>query len=139
VTYRCGLIEEATVSARALLRHGDRLFASAPVPWLKIVDAAGVGELATCPHLAGVESLDLSNNRLMDREIAPILTEQPWVRLAELNLRGNRSGVATLAALASAPRLARLRHIDLSHIDVVLYRNGDIAAVRERFGEGLIV
>jgi uncharacterized protein (TIGR02996 family) len=108
VHFRRGFVEGVTVGARNLLDSAEKLFSLAPVRYLKVLrlnQTAGAAEaIAQLPQLGGVEELDLG---------------------------GNRSGGAKVAALLRSPHLGRVRRLDLteSGLDGVAYRRLAEAAV----------
>jgi uncharacterized protein (TIGR02996 family) len=74
---------------------------------------AAVAEAA--PRLPGLENLDLTENRLEDDHLVPLLGSTLMAQLKQLRLAFyNPIGNATLERLAAAPSLARLAHLDMS-------------------------
>ena len=111
--YRRGFVEEATLSAPHFLKVASALFARAPILDLVLRDVKGhAAALFASPHLARIRSLDLSDNKLGDAEIA-ILARSPHLsRLRWLSLYFNSvsdTGVEALAASATLPALRFVR------------------------------
>jgi uncharacterized protein (TIGR02996 family) len=113
--YRRGFVEGAGMPAFAFLSQAATLFRSGPLRELKLYQAAAVvHDLAGCPYLARVRSLDLESNDLGDADLE-VLTSSPHLgELSTLLLWCNRVGDAGVRALlgGSLPRLVRL---DLSN------------------------
>src|SRR5262249_35640971 len=83
---------------------------------LGLVDCGLTGDavatLCRLPALHGLAWLDLSKNDLGDAG-ALAIAAAPWERLAGLRLYNARVRPEGMRALAAAPSLARLRHLDL--------------------------
>jgi uncharacterized protein (TIGR02996 family) len=113
--YRRGFVEGAGMPASAFLSQAAALFRSGPVRELKLYQAgAVVHDLAGCPYLGRVRTLDLESNDLGDTDLE-VLTSSPHLgELSTLLLWSNRVGDAGARALlgGSLPRLVRL---DLSN------------------------
>jgi uncharacterized protein (TIGR02996 family) len=122
--YRRGFVEGVGLPASAFLGHAAALFRAGPVRELKLYGGDAVmPELAACPWLARLRTLDLERNDLGDADVEALALSPHLGGLTTLLLWSNRIGDAGLAALAAAapPRLERL---DLSDNTV-----GDAGAV----------
>ena len=124
-TYRRGFIEEISVWAgRLLAPAGRRLFGRYPIRHLRLLrgsersgDPYNVPELADCPYLCRLRSLDLHGNRLESRDVCAWVVSPHLTSLTALNLSHNWFGDSGLRALAEAPFLAGLTHLDIRHND----------------------
>lgn len=140
--FRRGFVEEITISAAALLAHGEEVFDRAPVRLLRVIGARavldrlvrwplldrlaalhltgaqlgddGVTTLAACRHLANLRTLRLGANAISDAGVEA-LADSPWLENVEtLVLRGNLIGDAGLLALATTHPFGKLKTLDLS-------------------------
>jgi uncharacterized protein (TIGR02996 family) len=140
-TFRRGFLDAVVLTARPFLDNGGELFRRHPVRQVAFVqedgtpvDHAAVPELAACPHLAHVRSLDATACRPDEPYFGMYDGGHPgaaWcsalagarhvTRLEELLLdSGLRNGpdattVEAFAALASAAHLRTLRRLSLAH------------------------
>lgn len=99
----------ADLSGRAFLAHGcdgDAVRLVAVQPF--------VGELARCPHLAGVRRLDLSGNRIGVDGVRALAGSPYLAGLRELDLSGNDLGPDGAAVLAAAPWFRQLTGVSLA-------------------------
>jgi uncharacterized protein (TIGR02996 family) len=112
-----GLLEWLCVDSEVLLRHGEELFALAPLRALDLYNPAEAGlRLGSCRVLRWVETLAVA-----DRYIGPLdppamgsLARSPYLeRLRELWLPWNNLGDRGAALLASAPWLPGVRGLGL--------------------------
>jgi len=111
---RDGVVESVSLSGRAFLSHGDRLFREMPIRGVRLVAIQPfVRELASCPHLAHVHALDLTGNQLSAAGLRELL-ESPHARFDSIDLAQNGLGDEGLRALASWPGFASLRSLGLS-------------------------
>jgi uncharacterized protein (TIGR02996 family) len=137
--YVRGFVEGIGAPLSAFLSQAPALFRAAPIREVKLYGAAsGMAELARCPFLSRVHTLDLERNELGDAEIedlarsdrlgelrtlllwsnrigdtgAPALASMAAPKLRRLDLSANVIGDTGAAALA--PMLGRLRHLDLA-------------------------
>src|SRR4051795_10357418 len=79
-TFRRGFVEGIKIGADAFLAHTADLFAAAPIRHVRFVHAAGhIDELAACPYLGRLDSLDLHANLTL--QSAPELPEIPGTNL----------------------------------------------------------
>ena len=113
--YRRGFVEGVGMSAAAFVAHAATLLGLAPVRDLKVYDAAGqMAALGQCVSLASLRSIDLEQNGLGDRDVADLARSPHLGGLASLLLWNNRVGDAGLVALAAAD-LPALTRLDLSN------------------------
>jgi uncharacterized protein (TIGR02996 family) len=109
-----GFLDEVATGASVFLKHADELFRAHAVQRVKLSWAAvAMPELVKCPHLARVETLDLSANSLEADELTALASAN-LVRLTALNLNGNRVQAAGLRAILSSTTLTRLTRLDLA-------------------------
>jgi uncharacterized protein (TIGR02996 family) len=112
--YRRGFVEGVGLSASSLLSQASFLFRSAPIRELKLYDSAGRWqELASCPYLARVQTLDLEKNDLGDADIESLAQSAHLGELSTLLVWLNQVADGGLRALTQA-RLPRLVRLDLS-------------------------
>jgi uncharacterized protein (TIGR02996 family) len=84
-----------------------------------LVDENDFRQLAAWPGLARITSLDLRDNRLSPDSLRILLSSDHLTSLTSLNLAANNAlGLAACQALAASPRLASLKHLDLSWCDL---------------------
>lgn len=141
--FRRGFVDEVKVAAKQFLRHSDELFAAGPIRHIHLLDvgtsldavmesaflsrltaltvfAQHAGEalargIARCPHLAGLQSLSLSRNRLED-DAALHLAGSPFLAsLVELDLSENEISEAGGRALAASLHLGNVKRLELRH------------------------
>lgn len=119
---RRGFPESASLAGRAFIRWGEELLQSVPLRQLRLLAIAPyMDELARCPHLARLVSLDLSGNRLGPDRLDPLL-QSPHLAATHLDLSGNHlgeEGLRRLTASCHAPRCRSLalRENALSRLD----------------------
>src|SRR5262249_33390409 len=73
----------------------------------------GAHALATSPHLAGLEALDLTRNHVGAVGIRALAEPHAFPKLRQLRLGHCGVPDASLADLAGSPLLAHLEHLDL--------------------------
>ena len=113
--YRRGFVEGVGMSAAAFVAHAGALLGAAPVRDLKVYDAAGkLAALGQCASLASMRSIDLEKNDLGDLDVADLARSPHLGGLVSLLLWNNRVSDAGLAALA-ASELPALTRLDLSN------------------------
>lgn len=103
--------------------------------------------LAACPHLARLEHLDLTQNRVTTAGVRAVAHSPTLTRLAKLNLYGNEVSDATFEMLVASPLGARMTHWEvngrsevtdgaaralakaahLTHITAISFSNTDIS------------
>jgi uncharacterized protein (TIGR02996 family) len=160
--FRRGFLESARVNAQTFVAHADALFRLGPLRHVDFVGAAKhVLAIATSPHLARLEVLTFTQNRLADwgaeclarcRHLARLgwlglarnqLTDHAARALAAcphlaglttLRLEGNYIGDDGLLALAESPHLGNLASLHLGGGGLDRRRPG-ARALLERFGE----
>lgn len=111
VTYENGVPVGLSLSGRAFIAGGPAVFAVAPVRTVRLVAVQPfMPELATCPHLANLDCLDLTGNRIGPDGMLRLLASPYLAGLRELHLERNDIGDAGADALlmADLPSLARL-------------------------------
>jgi hypothetical protein len=129
------------IAGRAFIAHGAELARRGRLKTVQLVAVAPfLAELANCPHLAAVESLDLARNRMGPAGLAALLGS-PYLTalvrldlsfndlgdtgalqlakadlsaLRSLRLHGNGIGPAGAKALVDSPQLATLAELDLA-------------------------
>lgn len=114
LAFRRGLVEEVTMAAPTLLRHGEEVFARYPVRLLRLIGTQGVlDRLIHCPLLDRVNALHLTGSHLAD-EGAAMLASCPYLmNLRTLRLGCNAIGDAGAEALADSPFLEKLETLVL--------------------------
>src|SRR5262249_49081824 len=117
IEFRRGLAEAVHISAKDFIRHGNRLFALAPLRRVRILESSIneelVRELASSPHLGHLSGLQLSAHRIGTAG-ASALASSPHLRnLTTLDLSGNDIGDEGARVLAASPSLSNLRKLDL--------------------------
>jgi uncharacterized protein (TIGR02996 family) len=113
--FRRGFVEDASLSAEALLAHGEALFATGPLRRLQLRVPAGQGrEVFGCPLLARVEALDLGGWMRRDNCLPTMLASPYLTRLRCLGLAFATLEWAGVQALVQAPVTAGLEELDLS-------------------------
>jgi uncharacterized protein (TIGR02996 family) len=113
--YRRGFVEGVGMSAAAFVSHARTLLSMAPVRDLKVYDAAGkLAALGQCESLASLRCLDLEKNDLGDLDVADLARSPHLGGLASLLLWNNRVSDGGLVALAAAD-LPALTRLDLSN------------------------
>lgn len=129
--YRRGFVEGVGLPASALLSHAATLFRIAPVDELKLYESEGfLDEVADCPQLARLSTLDLERNGLGDADLAALAGSPHLAGLKAILLWSNQVGDAgARAVLVGLPGLVR---VDLSN-NVV----GDDGAEALAFSPGL--
>jgi uncharacterized protein (TIGR02996 family) len=122
--WRRGCIEQVTVQVGVLLRHGEELFAQAPVREVRLLSEANdLHRLAGCSFLRHVEVLDVSfgpkdgsgykGTYHRDATLTALLVSPHWTRLTALALRNQGVEGQLLQALSATGLLTRLRRFDL--------------------------
>src|SRR5262245_34821037 len=111
--YRRGFVEGVGLPAAALLSQAATLFRATPLRELKLYASSGLWQqLAGCPFLARLQTLDLEKNDLGDGDAEALAWSPHLTGLTTLLLWLNQIGDAGLAQLAAGaanfPRLARL-------------------------------
>jgi uncharacterized protein (TIGR02996 family) len=141
-----GFIDRVALRASTFLEHAGEILAEHPINRVALREAAEeIRDLAACPDLAHLHTLELLDSSLTDARAAA-LAASPWFerlralvlsrssiggagvralaaaahlrRLETLLLDGNRLGDGGAEALACSPNLARLTRLDLSRNEV---------------------
>ncbi len=113
--FQRGFVESIRIDAGVFLHNAARLLRHWPLRHVQLL-AAGryLPDLALCPHLARLDSLDLSCNAL-DVNGVDALCISPYLgKLRRLNLSENHLGDVGLRRLARCRRMASLAQLDLS-------------------------
>ncbi len=98
------------IAGRSFIVHGAELARRGKIADVQVVAVAPfLDELAACPHLAAVTSLDLAGNRIGAAGLAILLASPHLVNVTRLDLRANDLGDAGAVLLASATSLPALR------------------------------
>jgi uncharacterized protein (TIGR02996 family) len=110
-----GFVERIRIRAENMLSHAERLFHFAPLRSLHLlIHRNNIPNLAACPQLRWVSSLEFSRCQLNDRSLQQLLTSPYLDRLSSLNLDGNDINTPGIRTLIRSPLFARLRCLDLS-------------------------
>jgi uncharacterized protein (TIGR02996 family) len=110
-----GFIEYISIRGEDFLTHAERLFASAPFRAVHVLlGLKDVPQLAACPHLQWVETLDFRRCHLSDRALQQLLTSPHLKRLTALDLAGNGISTLGMQSLVHSPAFVRLRRLDLT-------------------------
>ena len=120
--YRRGFVEAVAMQLGAFLRHGDSIFALGPVQYLRLFERfvpaqatppptvrPWIRELASCPHLARLRTLDLHGLALDDGAAAELAASPYLQRLTTLDVSQNRLTGRGLRALRRSRQLRGLR------------------------------
>jgi len=141
--FRRGFVEEVKVAAKQFLRHADELFAAGPIRHIHLLDvghaldavmespflgrltaltvfAQHAGEalargIARCPHLAGLQSLNLGRNRLEDDAASHLAGSPHLANLVELDLSENELSESGGRAVAASLTLGNVKRLELRH------------------------
>lgn len=112
-----GVAVSCSLSGRAFISLGERFHAH---PWHRVVAVRLVAvqsfmvELAACPHLSRLHTLNLRGNRIGDSGAKALAASPHLANLKHLNLSANNLTHAGLDALRSAAWFNRLESADLS-------------------------
>ena len=129
--FRCGFVEAVELEAADLLSYGDVLFAAAPIRHVRLTDLPWtrfgsrqprdgpslpptVADLAGCPHLARLSTLDLGAARLTDANVETLLASPHLTRLSALDLASYQLTERSAVALARSPLAPRLSALSLA-------------------------
>jgi uncharacterized protein (TIGR02996 family) len=109
-----GFVAELTVKASVFLEEAERLFRSAPVRRVCLLNAGDlVWQLANCPFLARLTGLGFWFSPIDVTGLQFLLASPYFGKLKELELVGADFGLAGVRALAGWSSLARLTKLDL--------------------------
>jgi uncharacterized protein (TIGR02996 family) len=113
VRFRRGFAAWTSTTATRFLRHGEKLFAAAPIEGLQLRGLADlVPEVFASPLLARLHELDLNNNVLSGADVEALCASRSLGGLTRLNLVGTH--LRDLAPLAAWKQLGRIRSLDLA-------------------------
>ncbi|HEY7314557.1 MAG TPA: TIGR02996 domain-containing protein [Gemmataceae bacterium] len=114
--FQRGFVTHVTCTALQFIKHGATLMRAAPVRSMRVRRGEGrIAALAESPHLAGLTALDLRSNAAGDAG-AEALAASPHVRhLATLRLGLNNIGATGMSALAASQHLSNLTSLDLRY------------------------
>src|SRR5581483_9895794 len=111
-----GFIEHVRISGENLLIYAENLFDFAPLRSLHLrISRNDIPQLAACPQLHWIASLDFGSCQLNDRSLQQLLTSPHLHRLIALHLENNDVNTPGMQALIHSPVFAQLRSLDLSH------------------------
>jgi len=111
-----GKAVSCSLSGRAFISLGERFLSH---PWRRVVAIRLVAvrpfmvELAACPHLARLHTLDLCGNRIGDPGALALAASRFLANLKRLDLSTNDLTEAGLAALQATPWFQRLESVKL--------------------------
>lgn len=117
VVIEAGEAIACSLAGRAFIALADRLHAR---PWERVRSVRLVAvqpfmlELAACPHLAQLQTLNLRGNRIGDSGAVTLAASPHLVHLRHLDLSTNDLTDEGLAALRAAPWFLQLESLDLS-------------------------
>ena|GEM_PF-3282006 len=115
IEYRRGFAEAMSLSGRAFISGGERLFHLTPLRAVRFVAVQHIwGEFVACPMLNRLCSMNLWGNAIGD-DGAILLAACPYLSsLRELNLARNALSDAGAQAILQAPWASHLQSLDLS-------------------------
>ena len=117
IQFEDGFAVACSLSGRAFIELRELLEAH---PWQRVGSIRLVAvqpfmaELAACPHLARLHSLNLRGNRIGDNGVKLLAASPHLASLRELNLSTNDIGNEGLAALRAASWFSQLKSLDLT-------------------------
>jgi uncharacterized protein (TIGR02996 family) len=117
--FRRGFVEKVTVKGATFLEVADRLFASAPLTEVRLLQLKNdFREVFRSPHLARVYALDLAQSQLGVKRLIFLATSPHLDNLRQLNLARSAVRFNGLVNLARA-QLPHLTRLDLcrNHLD----------------------
>jgi uncharacterized protein (TIGR02996 family) len=118
--FRCGFVEEITVSAAALITHGRDLLRHHPIRTVRVGSLAmlpdtpthpgqyGVSDFLRLPCLDRLAALHLGGQGLGDQRVRALAETARLTGLRLLDLENNGLTIASVHALAASPHLPRL-------------------------------
>jgi uncharacterized protein (TIGR02996 family) len=113
--FQRGFVEHIRIRSEDLLTHAERLFKLTPLRSLHFrLRLKDVPDLAACPQLRWVETLDFSRSTFNDRSLQQLLLSPYLERLTALDLPGSVINTPGMKALVQSPVFAHLRRLDLS-------------------------
>jgi uncharacterized protein (TIGR02996 family) len=113
-----GLPDHMLLLGPTFLKHAEALFRVAPV-WYARFRLGGddrnlVADLAGCPELGELTTIDFESNKLGATRLEILLGSSHLPRLKHLFLNNNALGKRGMEALARSPILGQLRSLDLT-------------------------
>ena len=113
--FRNGFAEGMSLAGRCFINLGAELLRFTPLRELRLVAIAPfMSELANCPHLSRIESLNLWGNHIEAEGVRHLVTSPFLTRLRHLNLRRNSLDAEAIRELQTAPWFVQLESIDLT-------------------------
>ena len=113
--FRNGFAEGMSLAGRCFISRGAELLRFTPLRELRLVAIAPfMGELANCPHLSHIESLNLWGNHIEAEGVRHLVKSPYLTRLRHLNLRRNSLDAEAIRELQTAPWYAQLDSVDLT-------------------------
>lgn len=113
--YARGFVESLSLAGRSFISLGEPLFRMTPLREVRLVAVAWyLTELARTPHLAKLERLDLSGNKIGPAGVRELAGSPFLDRLTGLNLSGNALGRAGIQELLRSPWRAQLRSLAIT-------------------------
>jgi uncharacterized protein (TIGR02996 family) len=111
-----GFVDDIRVSASLFLEHADAIFALHPIRTLRLERAHRIlYEVAACPHLAGLDTLDLQAEPLRDDGLAILGRGKYLGRLRKLDLTRIECTGEGVHALIDRGAVAGLEELTLRH------------------------
>lgn len=111
-----GFLDQVDLDAGSFLRHGEALFAHAPIRRLAFTDLRSslqTQQVIDSPLLDRVERLDLDHSGIGTWDLIKLFQVRPLSRLRSLSLNGVPVGHAGLQAVLRHPVSLRLRELEL--------------------------
>ncbi len=113
--FRNGFAEAMSLAGRCFISRGAELLRFTPLRELRLVAIAPfMGELANCPHLNRIESLNLWGNHIKAEGVRHLVTSPYLTRLRHLDLRKNSLDSEAIRELQTAPWCSQLESVDLT-------------------------
>jgi len=110
--FRTGFAEAMSLAGRCFISRGAELLRFTPLRELRLVAIAPfMGELANCPHLNRIESLNLWGNHIEVEGVRHLVKSPYLTRLRHLDLRRNSLDAEAIRELQSAPWYAQLESV----------------------------
>jgi hypothetical protein len=115
LVYENGRLVSLSLSGRAFISLAEPLFRASPPREVRLVAVAWyMDELARTPHLAKLERLDLSGNRIGPAGVRELAASPFMAHLTGLNLARNDLGDEGACELLHAPWMGQLRALELA-------------------------
>lgn len=113
--FRNGFAEGMSLAGRCFISLGAELLRFTPLRELRLVAIAPfMGELANCPHLSRIESLNLWGNHIEAEGVRQLVKSPFLTQLRHLNLRRNSLDAEAIRELQTAPWFPQLDNVDLT-------------------------